>query len=330
MDIQRAKHDVDRAESPPPDWGLVAFEVSCARCGQDLRGQTDPTCPACKFRFAWSDAVPIEHLSCEQCGYALMGLTTCRCPECGTVFTWKGAIAAYRQSRHELFEFRWRDRPLRSLVRTAYLMFRPKRLWQQLDIHDRPRTGPLLAMSAVALLMILVVLPLFESAFSWAQFRSFNAASPPTGVTGRFAFSRFLERAVTSPNVYMHAVHLLAWVLLTGAILLLLRQSMRRCRILPHQVFRVWAYCVPLPVAMAIVVTTGTANLILITEFRPGHAWDVVWPLVIGLYLTYLLREGYRRYLRMPHAWCVAIAAHLIGFGGSMVVIMHLNMLFYR
>ncbi len=40
MDTQLAKHDVDTAESTPPDWDLVAFEVSCARCGQDLRGLT--------------------------------------------------------------------------------------------------------------------------------------------------------------------------------------------------------------------------------------------------------------------------------------------------
>ncbi len=54
-----------------PDWDHVPFDVGCARCGHDLRGLTDPRCPACQLEFDWADAVPIEQLTSETCGYHL-------------------------------------------------------------------------------------------------------------------------------------------------------------------------------------------------------------------------------------------------------------------
>ncbi len=66
-----------------PDWGKVPFDVACARCGEDLRGQTEPKCSACALVFDWADAVPLEELLCEGCGYHLYGLSETRCPEMG-------------------------------------------------------------------------------------------------------------------------------------------------------------------------------------------------------------------------------------------------------
>ncbi|MCH8243366.1 MAG: hypothetical protein IH897_12275, partial [Planctomycetes bacterium] len=130
-----------------PNWDLVPFDVPCPRCGHDLRGQTEPVCPACKLEFDWSVAVPIEELTCEKCHYHLFGLAETRCPECGERFTWKKALAAYERRRHLLFEYRWRDQPFRSLIRTAYLTLRPRLLWRQLDMHDRPQIGPSVVMA---------------------------------------------------------------------------------------------------------------------------------------------------------------------------------------
>jgi len=328
MHIQLSNHDVDQAQSPPPDWGLVPFEVSCARCGQNLRGLTDPTCPACEFQFEWSDAVPIEHLTCEQCGYKLMGLTDCRCPECGTAFTWDHAIAAYHQSRQALFEYRWRDRPVRSFVHTVRLMFRPKSLWQQLSIHDRPQARPLVLMIAPLILAIPLALLLLESVNSWAwELRFMAEYGMPAGAPGVISFSHHLAQSLTMTHVYTPALHLILWVLLTCATLLMLRQSMKRYRILSRQVFRVWAYCVPIPAAAALLVFTATSHAMLLTRFRPGEIVYAAFSLTIAVYQVYLLREGYRQYLKMPHAWGVAIAAHLIGFIGAGVLMAPLQAL---
>ena len=45
--------------SAPPDWDFVPFDVACARCGHDLRGQSEPKCPACELTFDWSEAVHV-------------------------------------------------------------------------------------------------------------------------------------------------------------------------------------------------------------------------------------------------------------------------------
>ena len=81
--------------SPPPNWDNVPFDVSCARCGHDIRGLTEPMCPACELEFDWAQAVPIEQLTCERCGYHLYGLRDTRCPECGRPFTWEEALTEY-------------------------------------------------------------------------------------------------------------------------------------------------------------------------------------------------------------------------------------------
>ena len=60
-----------------PNWDLVPFDVACARCGHDLRGLTDPVCPACKLEFDWSVAVPIEHLIKCAAFYATFPNTYC-------------------------------------------------------------------------------------------------------------------------------------------------------------------------------------------------------------------------------------------------------------
>ena len=89
-----------------PDWAHVPFDVSCARCGQNLRGLQDPVCPACALEFDWSVAVPIENLTCLKCDYHLFGLTGNRCPECGTAFTWADVLEEFHRKRNPLFEYR--------------------------------------------------------------------------------------------------------------------------------------------------------------------------------------------------------------------------------
>ena len=110
-----------------PDWEKIPFHVGCARCGHDLRGLSEPKCPACALEFDLAEAVPIEELTCARCDYHLYGLTNSRCPECGGAFDWEDALADYHRTRLPYFEYRWRDRPVRSFVGTWWRTLRPKR-----------------------------------------------------------------------------------------------------------------------------------------------------------------------------------------------------------
>lgn len=313
-----ATNDPTAANSTGPDWNLVPFDVACARCGHDLRGQTDPTCPACKLEFDWSAAVPIEKLTCGKCDYRLFGLTETRCPECGERFTWEKALAAYERRRHLLFEYRWRDQPIRSLVRTVYLMFRPRLLWQELDIHDRPRVRPLIVMAAFAHLMMVSLYPPLLVVFLWLTFGPNFPGG--TGSTGIGNYWRILLLVYSLPTNYLLTLLLAIWSSLILGSLLLFRQSMKFHRVRPAQVFRVWAHCIPVPGSIAILVASAAAYSIMAAGYGPNDTLAFLLFIGANLYTCFLLRQGYKRYLRMPHAWGVAVASHLIGLLGLVIV----------
>ena len=314
-------NDPTVANSTGPDWDLVPFDVPCARCGHDLRGLTDPVCPACKLEFDWSVAVPIENLTCEKCDYHLFGLTETRCPECGERFTWELALASYERRRHLLFEYRWRDRPIRSLVRTVYLMFRPRLLWQELDIHDRPQMGPSVVMPACALLTLVAVPPFLRALYRTAWLARYEW-DWITWAECCLELLSYLREAYTGVYTYGPPFYVGTWSLLTLGSLFLLPQSMKRYRVRSVQVVRVWTYCVPLPASIAFLVSTCVVGISLLLRFDTRVVGFFLSCLIVpaALYVVFLLRQGCKQYLKIPHAWGVAIAAHLIGFLGSTIL----------
>jgi len=72
------------------------------------------------------------------------------------LFTWEQALDDYHRRLKPLFEYRWRDRPCRSLVYTWWLALRPWKLWRLIDIHDRPRVWPLLMLLVVATIALII------------------------------------------------------------------------------------------------------------------------------------------------------------------------------
>jgi hypothetical protein len=99
------------------------------------------------------DALTVE-VRCPRCGYDLRMLPQARCPECGLEFRWAKLIAEAQQPRtFSYFEYRWRDRPVRSFLATIWRALLPWRLWGALRTALAPRTGPLLALLALALLL---------------------------------------------------------------------------------------------------------------------------------------------------------------------------------
>ena len=325
-----------------PDWDLVPFEVGCARCGHDLRGLTEPVCPACKLEFDWAEAVPIEKLVCDRCGYHLYGLSKTRCPECGTAFTWKEALATYHRNKNPLFEYQWRNRPIRSLLTTWLKTLRPRKFWQSVPIHDPPRVWPLVFGVVAGCVLLTVMIVLLASLESWLwQSRQWIKTTPgaarnytwilrPDLALLPMAFSTTLFDPIT----YSFLKPLLLWLLTSFLALLVFPQSMRACRVRISQVIRVWAYAVPAIVPLTIALAFGASYVATFVGDWPP-AMDAACATFVVLVAMWSLRCGYRLYLKMPHSAAIAVASQVIAIlsAGALEILVSpyiANTLFFR
>lgn len=305
------------ATSVPP-WPLIHFDVHCARCGHDLRGQTEPNCPACKLEFSWEQAAPLELLTCSKCNYHLYGIADARCPECGEAVDWNEALLRYRRREKPLFEYRWRDRPIRSFFRTWLLALRPKRLWQTVDIHDPPQVRPLFVWTAILLVITVLSGPFWVG----IQVTVSNAQVAPPGVPWSSYFDYLLRTwltAITSQTIAFAALMYLLWWSFSLAALLIFRQSMRLCRVRSAHVFRACAYglapLLPFYVMLAsllpLVWYPRPSRSFLTSRSFSANGVFVFW-CVAYLVVVWAIRQAYRHYIRMPHSLGVAIASQVI------------------
>ncbi len=304
-------------ELTSPNWDLVPFDVPCARCGHDLRGQTAPVCPACKLEFDWSVAVPVEQLTCEKCEYHLMGLSETRCPECGTRFTWNEALDAYRRRQKPLFEYRWRESPVRSLIRTWIMALRPKRFWSRLDIHDPPQVRPLVFMAAITLFIFAVTLSVCIGIESWL----WSAQAWMWARRGAAASLAELPSAIITAfgdrDFYTTLVSATVWMILSPVALLVFQQSMRLCKIRASHLIRVGVYS-------ALLILPGIAVVGLLPPLLQTHRlfsrfFDISLFLAafVLAYVIWSIRCAYVHYLRMPHAAAVAITSQAMAVLGT-------------
>ncbi len=308
--------------SAAPDWALVHFEVGCARCGFNLRGLTEPRCPACRLEFEWADAVPLEQLTCRACGYHLCGLNETRCPECGEAFTWEQALDDHHRKRKPLFEYRWRDEPIRSLVRTWWLAIRPWKLWRVVDLHDPPRVRPLLVFAFSSVLALLAVVITIEAVPEVISEWQFNRLRASRGLPALNLFATlpwridYMFRSVFLPG-YGRVIG--SWGLFSFLALLLFQQSMKKCRVRTAHIFRVWVYTVAAIVPwVAGVIFISTALLGTSPFFQnETTAGTFVW--TVG-YATLALQLAYSRYIRMRHSLGVTIASQVIAVLATAIV----------
>jgi hypothetical protein len=323
MDVMAESPDtaIGGDKSPPPDWAMVPFAVACARCGQDLRGRSEPVCPKCGLQFDWAEAVPIEQLICAQCGYHLYGLTEMRCPECGRPFTWAGALAEYHRRQHFLFEYRWRDRPFRSLVATWFHALRPRRFWKRISLHDPPNVRALVAMVVILLAAFFMAMPVSMGATTWGTAQLQSRGRPVTGLGWWIA--RML--CIDEPYIWLGATA--TWCLASLGALLVFRQSMRRYQVRVPHVVRAWACSVPL-VPMLIPPVLGA---LMVWSDGVGRWWALPWPwlerlsyLLLGLVVIHAgwcVSRAYKHYLRMRHALAVAVAAQIMAVLAALAVV---------
>ncbi len=313
--------DTER-NSHGPHWDHVPFDVACARCGADLRGLSKPICPQCSLHFDWDEALPLEQLRCESCGYHLRGLTETRCPECGERFTWEEALDRHQRRKKKLFEYRWRERPIRSAVRTWWWCVWPPKLWRKIDIHDPPQKGPLIAWpllcfaSFYTALVVLFALQIWIRQYYWAWRLAPRGGRPPSMT---YLLQCLLEQ-VRAPDVYVVVSSTAVWVGCCFGALMVFRQSMRRHKVRTSHVLRVWAYATTtmLPAMVFTIFMLFQAALVGRTR-----AYLPIEPAVILAFLahaTWSIWRGYGVYLRMPHSFAVAVAAQLMAILGAVTI----------
>jgi len=312
-----------KATSTPPDWDLVAFDVGCARCGCDIRGLSEPKCPACGLEFDWSDAVPLEELTCLHCGYHLYGLRDTRCPECGKPFTWEEALAAYHRRKKVVFEYLWREKPVRSLLSTWWLAIRPWKLWRVIDIHDPPQVKPLLVMLVAALATFSMLVPVFIGVADWLALRTWAMYQGGQPVPTVAVVPHLVAATFAQPGVWCSFPIAVLWWAMSFVAFFVFQETLRRCEIRTAQVLRVHVYAsvaiLPL-VPLLLTVVVCASNLVARGGFLHAGVLGCGFPLpVVGVVL--FMWSGYKKYLRMPHGLAVAIASQVIALLAVAVVI---------
>jgi predicted RNA-binding Zn-ribbon protein involved in translation (DUF1610 family) len=321
--------------SHAPDWEQVPFDVGCARCGQDLRGLTEPKCPTCGLEFDWATAVPIDSLVCSQCEYSLKGLTTTRCPECGQTFTWEKVLQAHRRVLSNLFEHTYPSFSPSGILGSWMWSLRPGKLWRVLDMHDLPKRTPLMMMAAMSWITFATLFPLLDGVYRWTSSRYWVTSWKYPARGARFRSFGSFEQCVTAAlnsDVTIAFVTLgVTWSALVLLSLLVLRQSMRQCRVRFRHVLRVWVYAIvmslPLvPLALFSIlcglVTIELFTTVTVNRWTPSpYRWlPLLIPLLILLHAVWSLRQGYRHYIKMRHSTAVVIGTQTIAILGALTL----------
>jgi len=303
--------DLGGSTSTGPDWERVAFDVACGRCGEDLRGCVEPSCPRCELTFEWDDVLPLEELRCLHCAYLLIGLQESRCPECGQTFEWPEVLDAARARKSDLFEHQWSHQATRALSRTWWLAaFRPTKLWASHDINDPPRVGPLLAFAI----------------FQWAVFVvSWFAGGEVADLTlnrlARWKQSRanFNYDFRLGENFFYAVATAYLFTFLSFQLFF---QTNERYRVRWQQLLRVYVHatafaslCLLFSVTLEAIVD---ASVLFIPGFRvPFPFYDRLQRgvLALGVLITWAhIWCGYHVYLKIPRGWGTAAMCPLVGY----------------
>lgn len=253
----------------------------------------------------WS-ALDFE-LRCPRCGYSLHMLTSPRCPECGLTFDWTELIEATRRMRRDspLFEYRWRDRPIRALLATLWLCLRPWRLWRTVKLTDPPRVPVLCMLVLGVTLLTLLGIWLENFAFS-SQLRSSGRPWSASDWSSTWSESWLI---FATPLVWL----LVCWSSIPILVLTLAALGVFRSSFLRHKVL--WGHQVRIAVyswtafetahclvqlgasgcaiaSIALGAGDGTAILALLQPFD----WGAPLLFALSVYL------GFRTYLRINRA----------------------------
>jgi len=152
-------------------------------------------------------------LFCPRCDYNVRMLTGSRCPECGLNLDWPRIIAASKKRvENPLFEYRWRERPVRSFFVTIRFCLRPWQLWKWLSIADAPQTTGL---SLFALLLCLLYMTTIVGAHVAGSAISMMTFGRPAAAWRSLQYTLPFVVAQAGVECLVHvSIALMAWLFL--------------------------------------------------------------------------------------------------------------------
>lgn len=277
-----------------PDWDAINFDVTCVRCGYNLKLLEQP-----------------------------------RCPECGLEFEWAQVVNYHRQTSCFLFEHQWRRQPVRSFFCTLYRSLSPRTFWGQVSIFEGVRVGPLIVLLLLAVVLFLVV---FHGA-AWTigiAMTGGRSSASATFPLGRWP-ERWEITALTLQMIgrwpvtdlgagYFTFVWTIVFTVLCAiGFLMLFGGSLGGCRVRRGQILRIFAYTL-LPAAVLqpvlligyiVLMNLGGASFI-----PPGAYGELISMLTLlavsSCIVALSLSLGLKHYLGVPRPWLVGCTTMLV------------------
>ena len=281
-------------------------------------------------------------VQCPMCGYDLRGQVDPRCPECGYRFDWEELRDPARRLHPYLFEHH-PERNLWSFCRTFLGGMRPRRFWGNLYPTQPSRPRRLLAYWLILSLLILLPFGIYGGSLI-AQEIAFNrktrsvarpiltAQEQATVVQMYGSVQKWMDESYpVRPNFRMLCdlfryrnrplvfvpLFAFAWPWLTLAAMMIFQISMRRGQVRPVHVLRCVIYA-----ADAIALAGLMVPAWFLCFERPRRGWVIRYVgayefvryalLAVALVLTYRLCIAFRTYLRFDHALATAAASQII------------------
>ncbi len=271
-------------------------------------------------------------LHCPRCGYDLRLLPQPRCPECGLEFQWRELIAA-AECRLEcpLFEYHWRDRPVRSLLVTFGQALLPWRLWRQTRLVIPPRVGPLLALIPLIVLLRFACQLAMKYASVWHGswwMATFMGRRLPVALWRGDWISSF------KPVVAGIITGALTWLALQ-----LFQQTIGQQRVRQSQMLRVTILSWVALMAWNALASVLVFGLAMVAAWpRPYYGAYAMWGLRGELFvelsslLLFIIAicTGLRLYLELRRGHLMGLAAIVLAFGLVLTVVVGLTRDYYR
>ncbi|MCC6357524.1 MAG: hypothetical protein IT450_02165 [Phycisphaerales bacterium] len=274
------------------------------------------------------DAIGFD-VTCVRCGYNLKMLEQTRCPECGLEFEWAQVVNYHRQTSCFLFEHQWRRKPVRSFFGTLYRTLSPRTFWTQVSIFEGVRVGPLIVLLFLAVVLFLLVFHGAAWAIGMAMTGGRSAASA-TFPVGRWP-ERWEITALTLQMIgrwpvtdlgvgYLTFVSTIVFTVLCAiGFLMLFGGSLGGCRVRRGQILRIFAYTL-LPAAVIqpvilmgyiVLMNLGGGWFIPRGEYR--ELISMLTLLVVSSCVVALsLSLGLKHYLGIPRPWLVGCTTILV------------------
>ncbi len=279
---------------------------------------------------------PAQSAACPRCGYHQRGVIeswTDRCPlsglcsECGLELDWS---RVFQIARHPwLFEYHWRDGPIRRLLMTIMRALTPRRFWREVALDDPIHLRPVAVIAIVLLLLFLLSYVLIAATEVHTAMRPFRGCFSTTSQYWQTVFEIVYHVWIMLlPIALMAPVVVLIVMPLT---FLMIPATLRRSRVRPGHVCRIALYGLVMPCVVAIVsvlvqFALHAVNLEGIASWINPRLWfesvtyrNLIYTAIaaalavlLALWLSYWWTIAAGMYLRLPTPKRIAAVMALV------------------